>query len=70
MSGQQMLYRSTKSKIQLLWRQNDLGYPFTKNGSFTKRKKRERAKKNHYCWCWVDGVIPADWPMKSDNSEG
>ena len=59
-----MLYRSTKSKIQLLWRQNDLDY------SFTKRKNRERAKKNHYCWCWVDGVIPADWPMKSDNSEG
>ena len=42
-----------------------------KMGPLQRGKREKEPRKNHYCWCWVDGgVIPADWPMKSDNSEG
>ena len=74
-----VLYRSSKSKIQqcllyieekkISWRQNGFDNPFTKNGSFTMRKIEKRAKKP-LLLCWVDVLIPAGWPMKSDPSGG
>ena len=39
-----MLYRSTKSKIQLLWRQNDLGYPFYQKWVLYKEEKERKSQ--------------------------
>ena len=32
--------------------------------------KKKKEPRNNCCWCWVDVVIPAGWPMKSDPSGG